>query len=61
VSYRVKNARTGEVRGEFGLHQFEIAQQYADALAADSGYRERYVVEQTVTVYETPMDQPSRK
>jgi hypothetical protein len=55
----VKNARTGEIRGEFGPFQFEIARQFADALAADSGHHEQYLVEQTITVYETPMDEPS--
>jgi hypothetical protein len=61
VSYRVKNANTGEIRGEFGPQQFEIARLLAETLAVEGGYRELFVVEQTVTVYETPMDQPSRK
>ena len=55
MSYRVVNAKTGEVRAEFtGVDQFNLAMKLADDLAAD--YQEQYIVIQSVTVYETATD-----
>jgi hypothetical protein len=55
MSYRVVNAKTGEVRAEFnGIDQFNLAMKLADDLAAD--YQEQYIVIQSVTVYETATD-----
>jgi hypothetical protein len=57
MTYRVMSAKTGEIVAEFnGPNQFEIAMQLADDLAGKKDHRERYIVQQTVTVYETPCD-----
>jgi hypothetical protein len=57
MSYRVVNAKTGEVRAEFnGVDQFNLAMKLADDLAEDGDYQERYIVIQSVTVYETATD-----
>ena len=55
MNYKVINETRGEVVGIFGLNQFEIAKQLADTLAEDCQYQERFVVEETITVYETEL------
>jgi hypothetical protein len=57
MTYRVMNAKTGEIVAEFnGPSQFELAMKLADDLAERKDHRERFIVTQTVTVYETPTD-----
>jgi hypothetical protein len=54
MTYRVVNAKTGEVMAEFnGVDQFNLAMKLADDLAEEKRYQEQFVVMQTVTVYET--------
>lgn len=57
MTYRVVNAKTGEIVAEFnGPNQFDLAMRLADDLADTKDHRERFIVSQTVTVYETPID-----
>jgi hypothetical protein len=56
MTYRVMNAKTGEIVAEFnGPSQFELAMKLADELAEGKSHRERYIITQTLTVYETPI------
>jgi len=58
MTYRVLAGKTGEIVAEFnGPGQFDLAMKLADDLAASKDHREQYIVQQTVTVYETPTDQ----
>jgi hypothetical protein len=57
MTYRVMNVKTGEIVAEFnGLEQFDLAMRLADDLADDKDHKERFIVSQTLTVYETPVD-----
>jgi hypothetical protein len=57
MTYRVMNSKTGEIVAEFnGPNQFDLAMKLADDLADTNHHREQFIVSQTVTVYETPVD-----
>jgi hypothetical protein len=61
MTYRVMKAKTGEIVGEFnGPNQFEYAMKLADDLADKNDHRVQFIVQQTVTVYETPTDNGGR-
>jgi hypothetical protein len=61
MTYRVMNGDTGEIVAEFnGPEQFELAMKLADELASDKNHKQQFIVQQTVTVYETPTDGGSR-
>jgi hypothetical protein len=61
MSYRVINAKTGEIVADFAtVDHFSLAMDLANKLAEDKLHREQFIVTQTVTVYETPLS-PSTK
>lgn len=58
MSYRVINAKTGEIVADFAtVDHFSLAMNLADKLAEDKKHKEQFIVTQTVTVYETPIAQ----
>jgi hypothetical protein len=57
MTYRVMNVKTGEIVAEFnGLEQFDLAMRLADDLADDKDHKERFIVSQTLTVYESQIN-----
>jgi hypothetical protein len=53
MAYRVINQTTGELRAELSDRLLAIT--YADQLASGTNFKEKFVVVESVIIYETPI------